>query len=136
LRHCNQGAQFGQHGLGRGRGFGSQGFSAGGEDAASKGSFLARRPWAKGEVSHLRGFRTLTGRSAACNAADDGTFVTAAGFADDVGARDASQQGHKFAMAGRRVGQGVLPALEVEFGGGLGDVQADIDSSGFFKSWF
>ena len=64
---------------------------------------------------------------------DDGAFVAAGGFADDLGAGDGLQARDQLGVARRGVGQRVLAALEVELQRGLGDVQAGIDGLRFFR---
>ena len=80
---------------------------------------------------------TLAAISALWRARDDGTLVAAGALADDVGGLagfglQTAQVGEQRAVARRSVGQGECAPGEIDLQGELGNVQADVDSGGWW----
>jgi hypothetical protein len=81
----------------------------------------------QGEMAHMAWVQNADRQIRLVKGADDGTLITAGGFANDLNLRTRLEEFQEFIMAPGRVGQGVLTALEMKLERSLGDIQAGID---------
>ena len=114
-----------------GRGFGGEGLAEGGEHGGVNGIGLGELTGGAGELPDACGIDDTDRLGGGVQRGDDGAFVAAGGFTDEVDAGDGRQAFDQLSMALGGVGQIKEFALEVELEGGLGDVQTGMDGCFF-----